>query len=98
MPDTSHLAVVDGRSTLPFRSDRAARAAISAWLQDGAEIIRRCRINNMYDYEFCRERIAEIAIIAIRSFDRHNGMIRDELEYTGLRDWIKREIAAEDGR
>ena len=79
----------------PFRSDRAARAAISAWLLDGAEIIRRCRIDNNYDREFCREKIADIAMVALRAFDRYRGEVQDPLEYAGLRKQVELALAAE---
>ncbi len=45
MPDTRHLAIQDGRpSDTAFRTDREARAALTAWLRDGTEIFQRCRV------------------------------------------------------
>lgn len=92
---TEHLAVIDGRAAVvdAFRGDRQARAALSAWLLDGAEIIRRCRVDNSYDRTYCREQITEIAMIALRSFDSYRGAQADSLEYKQLRLWVERELA-----
>lgn len=92
--DTAHLAVQDGRTATvtPFSGDRQARAALSAWLLDGAEIIRRCRVEG-FDARYGRDMLAEFATTALLHFDRYQGRVSDPLERDTLRQWIEREIA-----
>ena len=90
---TAHTAIQDGR-TAAFRSDREARAALSAWLLDGAEIIRRCRVHGIDRYQ-SQERIADIAMIALRSFDSYRGERIDPLDYAALRKWVECELIGE---
>lgn len=77
-----------------FRDDREARAALSAWLLDGAEIIKRCRVDG-FDARYGRDMLAEFATTALLHFDRYQGRVSDPLERDTLRQWIEREIAGE---
>jgi hypothetical protein len=88
-----HEPIVDGR-TAAFSGDRQARAALSAWLLDGADILRRCRVEG-HDQGYCRDTLAEFAMTALLHFDRYQGRVRDPLERDTLRQWVERELAGE---
>lgn len=78
---------------IAFRNDFAAQAALSALLLDAAEIIRRMRIDKEADY--CRETLAEFAMIAWHAFDDYRGEGRDPLAYAALRRQVERELLGE---
>jgi hypothetical protein len=90
---TEHPPIVDDR---PFRGDREARAAITCWLEDGAEIIRRCRVEK--DAGYLRDGLVEFATVALAAFDDYRGIDTDSLADAALRQWVERELAEAEAR
>ncbi len=72
--DSTHNAVTAGRDrqpSRPYRNAAEALAAVTAWLQDGVDLVRRARVDK--ERQYFRDSLVELGLVALASYDEYRG-------------------------